>query len=296
MGQLFERNFWVANLFFVASACLLIVRAGNVFVEGALLPWPGLGASPTGPRTAEEKSTLALSPERLAELTGLPVPTGESNELQASSSARGLDSAPVRSSLPLRLLGTLVNEIDPDRSLASLLDAMERRPETYRVHDVVHGAEIILIERTRVIVINGSRHEFIDWTSPSGPDVELARPSKTVPGEGIRRLGDRDYDIPSAELDRALSDLNGFAAHARIVPGVQDGRPGFRLFSIRPDSIYGRLGIENGDFVKRINGYDLTSPERILELYSTLRETTRIEIELDRNGTPVVNKYTVHRF
>ena len=83
------------------------------------------------------------------------------------------------------------------------------------------------------------------------------------------------------------------ATQARLSPAFKDGRPGFRLFAIRPDSIYAKLGIQNGDFIKRVNGNDLTSPERLLELYSKLRDASRIEIELDREGTAAVKRYTI---
>ena len=43
---------------------------------------------------------------------------------------------------------------------------------------------------------------------------------------------------------------------ARIVPSFKDGvAQGFKLFSIRPDSIYSKIGIQNGDVIKRISFY-----------------------------------------
>jgi general secretion pathway protein C len=81
---------------------------------------------------------------------------------------------------------------------------------------------------------------------------------------------------------------------ARIVPAFKDGQSeGFKLFSIRPDSIYTKIGVQNGDVIKRINGYDLNSPEKALEIYSKLKEASRIDIEIDRNGTSLSKTYTI---
>ena len=81
---------------------------------------------------------------------------------------------------------------------------------------------------------------------------------------------------------------------ARIVPAFKDGvAKGFKLFSIRPDSIYTKIGVQNGDVIRRINGYDLNSPEKALEIYSKLKEASRIDIELERNGSVVRKTYNV---
>jgi general secretion pathway protein C len=81
---------------------------------------------------------------------------------------------------------------------------------------------------------------------------------------------------------------------ARIVPAFKDGQSeGFKLFSIRPDSIYTKIGVQNGDVIKQINGYDLNSPEKALEIYSKLKEASRIDIVIDRNGSTMHKSYTI---
>lgn len=70
-------------------------------------------------------------------------------------------------------------------------------------------------------------------------------------------------------LDFAMNpNLHLLAQQARIVPAFQNGRAvGFKLFSIRPSSDFARAGLHNGDVVTRINGIELSSPERALEAY-----------------------------
>jgi general secretion pathway protein C len=81
---------------------------------------------------------------------------------------------------------------------------------------------------------------------------------------------------------------------ARIVPAFKDGvAQGFKLFSIRPDSIYTKIGIQNGDVIKRINGFELNSPEKALEVYGKLKEASRIDIEVERNGSTIKSTYNI---
>jgi general secretion pathway protein C len=215
-----------------------------------------------------------------------------------------LNAAPVRSSLRVRLLGTLVNEGAPEWSIASVQDVVTLRSSTYMLQDRIQGAEVIAIERLRVVVINNNRREFIDGTPGDGSAVAMAPPppvarNEQAPGSvalgtTVKQLSENDYEIPRAEIDKTLSNLNDVAMQARIVPAFKDGKAqGFKLFSIRPDSIYTKIGIQNGDVIQRINGYDLNSPEKALEIYSKLKESSRIDIEVERNGTPVKKTYNV---
>ena len=113
-------------------------------------------------------------------------------------------------------------------------------------------------------------------------------------GAGIEPLDDNNYEVPKAELDKALANLNDLAMQARIVPAFKDGQAeGFKLFSIRPDSLYSKIGIVNGDVIKRINGFDMNSPEKALEIYTKLKDAGRIDVEIDRNGTSVRKTYNV---
>jgi len=119
-------------------------------------------------------------------------------------------------------------------------------------------------------------------------------PPSVALGTGVKQLTDNDYEIPRAEIDKTLANLNDVAMQARIVPAFKDGvAQGFKLFSIRPDSIYSKIGIQNGDVIKRINGFDLNSPEKALEIYSKLKESSRIDIEVERNGAAVRKTYNV---
>ena len=52
---------------------------------------------------------------------------------------------------------------------------------------------------------------------------------------------------------------------ARIVPEQENGKVvGIRMFGIRPDTLLGMLGMENGDRLQTINGFDMASPEKAL--------------------------------
>jgi membrane-associated protease RseP (regulator of RpoE activity) len=119
---------------------------------------------------------------------------------------------------------------------------------------------------------------------PSARHVHRATPTVVQPParldpERIARL----TDLPEHEPTPCGGNLNDIAMQARIVPAFRDGvAVGFKLFSIRPDSIYAELGIQNGDIVTSINDLDLNSPEKALEIYSKLKGARRFDIGIER--------------
>lgn len=297
---LFKRHFWVVHLLFMLAVAWLITRTANAFIEVSLLPLPTGKSKSTGP-AQKPTAVTSLNLERVAKALGLPVPKPEPVVTEAPQPTIDLNAAPVRTTLRLKLLGTLVSESLPEWSVASIQDVVTLKTATYMPGDKIQTADVLEIERSRVIILNNNRKEFIDGSGEAGapPSIPVATPVQAPPasvalGTGVKQIGENDYEIPRAEIDKTLANLNDVAMQARIVPAFKDGvAQGFKLFSIRPDSIYSKIGIQNGDVIKRINGFDLNSPEKALEVYSKLKESGRIDIEVERNGAAVRKTYNV---
>ena len=306
MELFFRKYFWTVNLVFILLVAWLMARTANLFVEFAIAPSPNAEPAARGPQRIQEEERLAsLEMERLSKLTGIKIPEPDPVVTEPTAAAPVDENAdPVKSGLRVKLLGTLV-AADKYWSFASVQDMVTQRSQTYMVGDNIQGAQVTDIQRERVIILNNGRKEFIDGNPGDGsapmpsyapPPVAAAPsgPPNSGLGSGIRALNENEYEVPRAEIDRTLSNLNEVAMQARIVPAFKDGQAqGFKLFSIRPDSIYSKIGVQNGDVIRRINGFDLNSPEKALEVYSKLKEAPRIEIEIERNGAPIRKTYNV---
>lgn len=113
-------------------------------------------------------------------------------------------------------------------------------------------------------------------------------------GEGITKNSATSYSVKQDEVDKALGNLSSLATQARIVPAFEGGEAvGFKLFSIRPNSLYSKIGIQNGDVVTRINGYEINSPDKALEVYQKLKDSKSINVDLKRRGKPVTLDYEI---
>ena len=68
---------------------------------------------------------------------------------------------------------------------------------------------------------------------------------------------------------------------------------GIRLFGVRPDSLLGTLGLENGDRLSSINGFEVSDPQRALEAYARLRTADRLSVSINRKGKPMTIDFNI---
>jgi S1-C subfamily serine protease len=103
----------------------------------------------------------------------------------------------------------------------------------------------------------------------------------------IKKIDDFHYELPRSTIDRVLANPLDFAKGARILPSISAGRDnGLKLYAIRPNSVYASLGFNNGDTIHSINGFELDSPDKALELYTKLKDATSLQIEITRRSAP----------
>jgi general secretion pathway protein C len=100
--------------------------------------------------------------------------------------------------------------------------------------------------------------------------------------------------VTRAFVDKLLENSNDLANTVRVVPFIGDGKPdGFKLYAMKPKSVWRALGFANGDVVQAINGMDMSSPEKALEIYTRLRTATDFAVRIVRRGEPLTLTYEI---
>jgi general secretion pathway protein C len=95
-------------------------------------------------------------------------------------------------------------------------------------------------------------------------------------------------------VDRLLANQAALMSAARVIPHEEDGRTvGMKIYGIRRSSLLGRLGIQNGDMLRTINGFDLTDPTALLQAYTTLRSADHLSMQVMRRGQPMSMDYQI---
>jgi general secretion pathway protein C len=107
-------------------------------------------------------------------------------------------------------------------------------------------------------------------------------------------VSDTEFHIDRSVVDNILENQAQLMRTARIVPEQKDGKVvGIRLFGIRPETLLGKLGLQNGDRLEAINGFEMASPEKALEAYARLRTADSLAVKVTRRGAPVTIDFKI---
>jgi type II secretory pathway component PulC len=105
---------------------------------------------------------------------------------------------------------------------------------------------------------------------------------------GIVKKSEYHYLVPQKLADLVMTNPTLIARTARVVPSIKKGKPnGFKLYAIRPGSVYERVGFVNGDTLHAVNGHHLHSLDGALEAYTQVRTAKKFVVELTRQGSRV---------
>lgn len=129
---------------------------------------------------------------------------------------------------------------------------------------------------------------------PAAPVTRGAKPLDPELRKGIRQMSPTEFAIDRGVVDRILENQSELMRQARIIPEQENGRTvGIRMVGIKPDSLLGVLGMQNGDRLQTINGFDMASPEKALEAYARLRTAEKLTVQVNRGGKNMNIDYNI---
>lgn len=265
----------------------------------------------SGPKTAEP----ILSRNPFDSVTGPLNKAPESDESAGEATEQKLDlSSPLTAPDCGGIQAHAITEsTDPTWSIAVLQATGEPMGKMRRVGDAVGDKQLAYIG------FNPTKNSPSVWLTsgsslcqvllfPTGPAAEPppatpAEPKTPKAGESgvpddiakrIQKVSDTEFHIDRAVVDNILEHQADLMRTARIVPEQKDGKVvGIRLFGIRPETLLGKLGLQNGDRLEAINGFEMASPEKALEAYARLRTAESLAVKVTRRGAPVTIDFKI---
>ena len=305
MQDLIKRYFWVLGAVVVFVCAIFAAKATSHIVEAKYL-----NDSPTAPKLPVVAPNPMTQVKATRSKDGTPFAQRDmfcSECTPAVETVSSIDpSSVITTSLPLQLVATSVS-FDEEQSSATIINTENQKQGSYSIGDVIPGAnpgKLVEIHYKYVEFENAGHHERLGLNGSPPPVV--AKVETPVGGEGsgdelqsaidngIKKIDDNHYEIDKSLVDKVLANPMGVAKGARVVPAVKDGKPdGFKLYAIRPSSVYSKLGLQNGDTLQSINGFDLTSADKALEVYTKLREATSLQVTVTRRGKQEQIQYSI---
>jgi general secretion pathway protein C len=318
LDKLLKRHFWAVILtmvgiaaFFDAQGIMQVVSASLAPDEKQLAvpplmarvaPHPGapsphaISAEPILARNPFDSVTGPLNLAPPVETADVPLPEPDLTDPYNAPDCDGFQVLVITASS------------DPDWSFAAL-ETPQEKGKTYlrRRGGDVGGKTVKFVGWDRVWLTSGSQLcQTQMFKPPALPDAGVAAPAPPPPApggpsavsddikKGIQKVGGTEFNVDRGVVDKILENQAELMRQARIVPEQENGKiVGIRLFGVRPDTLLGALGMENGDRLEKINGFDMTSPEKALEAYARLRTSDHLTVSVNRRGQAMNLDYNI---
>jgi len=207
------------------------------------------------------------------------------------------EAAPVLSTLPLTLIGTIVHS-DPSKSIADVEVKSKTTTIAVRVgKDIDTLATLTAVERGKIIIRNlaNQRLEYIEIKDQSKLSFSAAKATSPVAKQEVKQVGQDHFEISRADLLKYTSDMSSVLQQAAMQPRRKSNGEidGFKFLNIQPNSIYSQLGFQVGDVIKSVNGEPVDSPAKAMEMYNALKGNGNIVLGIERDGHDQSFNYNV---
>jgi general secretion pathway protein C len=214
----------------------------------------------------------------------------------------------------LRLVGSVMSPGYPEWSFAAIAGASDGKTMLYREGSTVDNSRVLAVYPSTVVMTGSSgacqllmfeEEEAGAGRAPAvasrpttarskSSDARNAGLSDAELTDGIEKISDTKFSIQRSLVDKVLANQGSLMKTARVIPHEEDGRvAGVKLYGIRRNSLLGRLGVRNGDMLRTINGFDMTSPDTALEAYSTLRNADKLTLAVKRQNKEMTIEYNI---
>ena len=196
--------------------------------------------------------------------------------------------------LNLKLWGTVSGSNEGD--YAVIEDVKAREQNLYRTGDAIQTATVKEIHREKVVLtVNGKdealqMQELVSGKAAFRPGGSSVR--KGAPATGAVRA--QRISLRRSYIEQSMTDMASLMTQVQIQPHMEDGVPGgLALSSIKPNSIFRRMGLRNGDIITGVDGNEISSVDDALKLVDGLKSSSNLSVQVKRRGREKNIEYNI---
>jgi general secretion pathway protein C len=204
-------------------------------------------------------------------------------------------------SLKLKLWGTVSG--DPERAYAVIEDTQKREQNLFRVGDSIQSAQVKMILREKVVLTVAGKDEVlamekVEQGPGSGRPGFAARSSMQVsPTSELNTdapVRAQRISLRRDMINDAMQDVTKLMTEIAVRPHMEDGQAaGLALTNIKPNSVFRRMGLRNGDVLVGVGGQEIRSVDDALQLYESLKSSDDVAVQLKRRGQERTINYNI---
>ena len=188
--------------------------------------------------------------------------------------------------LKLKLWGTVTG--NKNEIYAVIEDSKDKKQNLYRIGDTAQNAIVKKILREKVILNVNGKDEFLEMEEmySSGKSIKrYGSPSAKISQKKV---------IKRSQIEKAVTNISQLMKQVKIRPHFEDGiSDGLSLSGIRPNSIFRKMGLRNGDILVGVEGNTIESVDDALKLYESLKTSSSVTLEIKRHGRPQTINFNI---
>ncbi len=165
----------------------------------------------------------------------------------------------------------------------------KNKQRLYRLGDMIGSAKLVKITRNTA-VIRGEGREITLKIKETPEGSLLSRspaPQASIPSSSMA--------LSRGEVNEKLRDLKTIMTQAAVRPYFEAGtQEGLIVSDIKPDSLYQKLGLQNGDIIIDVNSKRMQSADDILQIVNIMQSGGSIALSLKRNGKAETINYSFY--
>lgn len=173
--------------------------------------------------------------------------------------------------------------------------------EILQVGDTIdgHGLESITWRYAFLSQQDGTPCYLDVWAQKKGPVKPGKKPKGSFKGKGkqnlqallgsaIKNVSPTEKNVDRSLVEYLVSNKQALLKAGRVLPNIEGKKVnGLKMYGIRKTSLWGKLGLHNGDVLLSANGQPVSGAERIYKAFAGLGSKNVMRLRLMRHGKPV---------
>ncbi|PIR18437.1 MAG: hypothetical protein COV46_00090 [Deltaproteobacteria bacterium CG11_big_fil_rev_8_21_14_0_20_49_13] len=299
---------WLLHILFILVVSFFAAKISNVYLGRMFEVKKSIGVLKTSEAPAESPQPKSEDDYAVIKQRNI---FDSSESIVDTTAEGGADSAyipggeAVRTSLGIKVLAVLVmGEGKDKRSSATIDSGGSGGIDVYGVNDersFSPGVRLVQIKPDRIEFIRNNHLEYAELVENSGESIfgppkpfgSSVASKGPAAGDTIADSAEGKFTIDQKEIDNAIQNIDKLFTEIRAVPNFQNGKvSGMKILSVKPGSVFSKLGLKRGDVLNRINGIDL-DVRKGFEIFSQLKEQKNLTLDLVRGGANQTVEYEI---
>lgn len=276
------------GIYFGVVILYAVVTAG--LETGPAAYTPGRGGPPPGPEPIASLADVQVVVDRNLFNSGKQALT---DAARGEPPALDVDKLK-QTGLKLKLWGTVAG---PDgQAYAVIEDQKTREQQLLRPGDPIQNASVKMVLRHRVVLTVDGRDEVLVMEEPGATRAAAGAPTaEAAPAPRLAAVDSaQQVLVPEEQVAQAIENIGDLLNQATFRPHIEDGRPaGISITGIKPNAIFRKLRLRNGDVITGVNGQTIASVEDAMGVFGTLSTEGPIQVNIKRRGREETLEYKI---